>query len=97
MLVKEFEEEKRIMQESHASLLEQGRTELVSLQQRYDLQEKEMAHVKKLARRILDQRSDVEVFFLEALAHVRSEIATNRLVSVNLSKYFTGLACFAGA
>lgn len=82
MLVKEFEEEKRVTQECHASHLEQSRAELVSLQRRHDLQSKEMAHVKSLARKILDERSEVEVFFLEALAHVRKEIATNRYVAL---------------
>lgn len=80
MLVKEFEEEKQVIQECHTSELEQSRVELVSLQRCYDMQDKEMTHVKQLARRILDQRSDIEVFFLESLAHVRKEIATNRYI-----------------
>lgn len=78
MLVKEFEEEKRVMQECHASHLEQSRAELVTLQRRHELQDREMTHVKKLARKILDERSEIEIFFLEALAHVRKEIAVNR-------------------
>lgn len=78
MLVKEFDEEKRVLRDSHASQLEQSQGELVSLRHRCALQDKEMTHVKRLARRILDQRSEVEAFFLDALAHVRAEIATNR-------------------
>ena len=78
MLVKEFEEEKHVLEECHASNLEQSRAELVASQQRHELQDREMTHIKKLARKILDERSDVEVFFLEALAHVRKEIASNR-------------------
>ena len=78
MLVKEFEEEKRVMQECHASNLDQSRAELMTLRRRHELQERELTHVKKLARKILDERSEVEVFFLEALAHVRKEIAVNR-------------------
>ncbi len=81
MLVKEFEEERRVVQESHASDLEQSKVGLLSLQRRHDLQDKEMTHVKRLARRILEQRTQVEDFFLQALAHVRKEIAANRYLS----------------
>lgn len=92
MLVKEFEEEKRIMQDCHASKLEQTQGQLLSLQQRFDLQGKEMAHVKRLARRILDERSEVEIFFIEALAHVRREIAANRYIPAGHSyNYIYGL------
>jgi len=45
-----------------------------------------MNHVKRLARRILDQRSDVEQFFLESLTLVKKEIATNRWA---FSNYYT--------
>ena len=78
MLVKEFEEERRVLQDSHAQQLVESSGELTSLRKRYALQQREMAHVKKLARRILDQRSEVEIFFLEALGHVRNEITANR-------------------
>ena len=37
-----------------------------------------MNHVKRLARHILDQRSEVEQFFLESLTFVKKKIATNR-------------------
>ncbi len=53
-------------------------SELVGLQHRFELQSREMNHVKRLARRILEQRSEVEQFFLDALAHVKREIAANR-------------------
>ena len=78
MLVREFEEEKRVMEADHASQLQDSKTELVALQRCHDLQDKEMAHVKRLARKILDERSEMETFFMDALTHVRSEIAANR-------------------
>lgn len=53
-------------------------SELVSLQRRCELQSREMNHVKRLARHILDQRSEVEQFFLESLTFVKKKIATNR-------------------
>ena len=78
LLVGQFEEEKQVMEKHHASELEQSKGDLVLLRRRYDLQDREMTHIKKLARRILEERSEVEVFFLEALAYVRKEIATSR-------------------
>ena len=53
-------------------------SELVSLQRRCELQSREMNHVKRLARHILDQRSEVEQFFLESLTFVKKKIAANR-------------------
>ncbi len=47
-----------------------------------------MNHVKRLAKRVLDQRSHVEQFFLEALSQVRKEIARNRLVDVVVDTEF---------
>ena len=37
-----------------------------------------MGRVKKLAREILDQRTEMERFFLEALEQVRKEITANQ-------------------
>lgn len=59
-------------------------SELQSLRRRCDLQGRELNHVKRLARRILDQRTETETFFLEALSHVRREVAANRYVQVCL-------------
>ena len=79
MIVKEFEKERHELKRLHLAEHEATIAELVTLQRRCQLQEREMAHIKRLARRILDQRSEVEVFFLEALNHVRKEISANRL------------------
>lgn len=43
---------------------------------------REMAHVRKLSRGLLDQRTELESFFISALAQVKKEIATNRHVSM---------------
>lgn len=39
---------------------------------------RETAHIKKLARQLLDQRSELEQFFIESLAQVKKEIERNR-------------------
>ena len=38
----------------------------------------ELAHVRSMARRILEQRSEVEHFLLEALQQVKKEVVANR-------------------
>ena len=78
MIVKEFEHERKNQEESHSLQLHQATNELNTLRRCYELQSREMTHVKRLAKRVLDQRSDMEQFFLEALSHVRKEIANNR-------------------
>ena len=43
---------------------------------------REMAHVRRLSRGLLDQRTELESFFISALAQVKKEIAANRHVSM---------------
>lgn len=78
MVIREFEHEKQLLEERQAQQLALSSSELVTLKRRCELQEREMNHVKRLARKILQERSEVEQFFLEALAHVKKEIAANR-------------------
>ena len=78
VVVQEFEQERKILQQKHSEQLHLATGEFTTMQRRYELQTREMNHVKRLAKRILDQRSEVEQFFLEALSDVRKEIAANR-------------------
>ena len=39
---------------------------------------RETAHIRRLARQLLDQRTELEQFFIEALGEVKKEIAANR-------------------
>lgn len=77
-MVQEFEQERKLLQQKHSEQLHQATGELTTMRRQYELQTREMNHVKRLAKRILDQRSEVEQFFLEALSHVRKEISANR-------------------
>lgn len=45
----------------------------IALTEQLKVRNKEFKHVKGLAQVILDQRSDVETFFLEALEQVKYE------------------------
>jgi hypothetical protein len=53
--------------------------EIAKLQRVVELKTKEMNRVKKLARNILDQRTETERFFLDALDQVKKEVLAHRI------------------
>ncbi|KAE8585949.1 hypothetical protein XENTR_v10021508 [Xenopus tropicalis] len=55
-----------------------GNVELQKLQKILHMKEREMNRIKKLARNILEERTEVEHFFLDALWQVKQEIASSR-------------------
>ncbi|XP_078515998.1 basal body-orientation factor 1 [Lissotriton helveticus] len=55
-----------------------GQVELEKLQKMLEMKDREMNRVKKLARNVLEERKEVERFFMEALGQVKMEIASNR-------------------
>ncbi|KAM9291449.1 basal body-orientation factor 1 [Morus bassanus] len=59
--------------ENQASMVE-----IKKLQQLLEMKDQEMNRVKKLARNILNERTEVERFFLDALEHVKQEIISSR-------------------
>ncbi|XP_074724479.1 basal body-orientation factor 1 [Strix uralensis] len=59
--------------ENQASMME-----IKKLQQLLEMKDQEMNRVKKLARNILNERTEVEMFFLDALEHVKQEIIRSR-------------------
>jgi hypothetical protein len=58
--------------------LESTSTELKKLRKTLELKTHEMNKVKKLAKTILEQRSDIERFFLDSLDYVKQQIVSNR-------------------
>ncbi|NXD75707.1 BBOF1 factor, partial [Halcyon senegalensis] len=59
--------------ENQASMVE-----IKKLQQLLEMKDREMNRVKKLAWNILNERTEVERFFLDALEHVKQEIIASR-------------------
>lgn len=57
---------------------EAAKREIAKLQRVIELKTKEMNKVKRLAKNILDQRTELERFFLESLEEVRTEISANQ-------------------
>jgi len=85
LCVREFDaEQMALVTRTHAES-ESAREEVSRLQRTIELKSKEMNRVKKLAKNILDQRTDVERFLLDALQHVKGEITANRY---SRSRYF---------
>ena len=77
-VVNEFEtEQKGLVERAHVEN-ESATNEIKKLQRTLELKTKEATKIKKLAKNILDQRTEMERFFLEALEHVKLEIASNR-------------------
>lgn len=76
--MREFEAEQSALVAKTNDEMEWSRTEITKLQRVVQLKTKEMNKVKKLARNILDQRTEVERFFLDALDQVKKEIIAHR-------------------
>ena len=78
-VVREFEAERQSLVRKSQIENESSSVEICKLQRTVDLKTREMNKVKRLARNILDQRTEIERFFLEALGQVKTEIVSNRL------------------
>ncbi|XP_007985439.2 basal body-orientation factor 1 isoform X1 [Chlorocebus sabaeus] len=77
-MTKEFENEVLKLQQ-HAMIENQaGQVEIDKLQHLLQMKDREMNRVKKLAKNILDERTEVERFFLDALHQVKQQILISR-------------------
>lgn len=78
-LVQDFDRERKLLLERLHSENEVSFIEIAKLRRTLELKTKELSRIKKLAKNILDQRTEVEQFFLDALEKVKTEVITNRL------------------
>ncbi|KAM9432299.1 basal body-orientation factor 1-like isoform 1-T1 [Salvelinus alpinus] len=79
LMVGEFERDKEETQNRALVSTQAGQVELDKLQKVLAMREKEMGRVKRLARSIVEQRTELECFFQEALGQVKQEIQASRL------------------
>ena len=79
-MVREFDTDRQSLIAQAKVENDSARVEIAKLQRTVDLKTKEMNRVKKLAKNILDQRTEMERFFLDSLEHVKMEIASTRSV-----------------
>nr|XP_033808847.1 basal body-orientation factor 1 isoform X2 [Geotrypetes seraphini] len=75
---REFEAEIHKTQKEALIQNQAGHVEIDKLQKLLEMKDREMNRVKKLAKNILEERTEVECFFLHALQQVKHEIISNR-------------------
>ncbi|XP_076777791.1 basal body-orientation factor 1 isoform X2 [Arvicanthis niloticus] len=74
----EFEAEVLKLQQKADIENQAGLVEIDKLQQLLQMKDREMNRVKRLAKNILDERTEVEQFFLDALYEVKQQILSSR-------------------
>ncbi|XP_049319983.1 basal body-orientation factor 1 isoform X1 [Astyanax mexicanus] len=79
IMAAEFEQEKTVVQERAVVSTQASSVELEKLQKLLSMREREMSRVKRLARGVVEQRTELELFFHEALAQVKQEIIASQL------------------
>ena len=77
--IAEFHAEREKLLEESRIEHDSSRNELIKLQRALELKNKEMNKVKKLGKTILEQRTELELFFLDALQNVKRQIVYTRL------------------
>jgi hypothetical protein len=73
-IVEDFEKEKEIVRYQHDQIIRDQKEEIINYREMLRSKNSELRKVKALSQVILDQRSDVEQFFLEALEQIKEEI-----------------------
>ncbi|TSQ46672.1 Basal body-orientation factor 1 [Bagarius yarrelli] len=79
LMVTKCEQRNMAMQEKSVVSSQAGKVELKKLQKLLAMREHEMSRVKRLACSIVEQRTQLELFFHEALAQVKQEIVTSQI------------------
>uniref|UniRef100_A0A0B7AKK6 Basal body-orientation factor 1 n=1 Tax=Arion vulgaris TaxID=1028688 RepID=A0A0B7AKK6_9EUPU len=77
-VVREFETESKTIIQNGQTENEAAKIEIIKLQRVIELKTREMNKVKRLAKNILDERTELERFFLLSLDHVKAEVAANQ-------------------
>ncbi|XP_068436369.1 basal body-orientation factor 1 [Clinocottus analis] len=77
--LKAREPERAVEEEKTHVSIQAGQVELEKLQKVLVMRERELGHVKGLANTVVEQRTELEQFFHEALAQVKQEIMASRL------------------
>lgn len=91
-VVNEFETERKAIVAKAQHENESASHEVQRLHRILEMKNKEVNRIKKLAKNILDQRTEMERFFLEALEQVKMEITANRLVKRKIVGEFSAKA-----
>lgn len=73
-IVQDFEKEKELLKYQNEQIEKEQDEDISNYKEQIRLKEREIKNIKALCQMILDQRSDVEQFFLEALEQVKEEV-----------------------
>ncbi len=73
-VVHEFEKERKIIGKIAKAELDEVKKVVHELSARLEKKTMEMRHIRRLAQHILDQRTEMEEFFMESLEIVKNEI-----------------------
>jgi len=85
-MMKSVDENKTSLSSMYSDLLSEKEVQLLSCQDDLKAKSLELKDVRALSQMILDQRSDLEIFFLDALERVKIEIKKHRLESKDKTK-----------
>ena len=58
----------------HEQIIKEQRSDIINMRENLRVQNRELKNVRALSKVIIDQRSEVEQFFLEALEQIKEEI-----------------------
>ena len=73
-IVQDFEKEKSLLKKQNEDIIRNQENELTMLKSDSKQKNKELKMLKSLSNVIIEQRSDIEQFFLEALEQIKQEI-----------------------
>lgn len=84
-MVAEFERKKAEIKQRTAVRTQSSGVELDKLQKLLSVRDRELSRLKRVARSVVEQCSDTEILFHEALNHVKQEMLMHRCTSLLLS------------
>lgn len=88
-IVADFEKEKEMVRYQHESIIKEQREEIINARENLRVKNKELRNVRALSLVVLDQRSEVEQFFLEALEQIKEEIRKKNTLEKKQKKQVT--------
>lgn len=86
-IVGDFEKEKEMVRFQHESIIKEQRQQILNAREVLRSKNSEFKQVKALAQVVLDQRSEVEQFFLEALEQIKEEIRKKAQIEKKMRKH----------
>ena len=73
-IVVDFEKEKELLKFQHEQIIREQKEDVINLQENLRQRNRELKNVRALSQVMLNQRSEIEQFFLEALEQIKEEI-----------------------